>query len=56
VHSYYLQASSALVARTDYGRRLPVAAAKDQVIGLQFHPEKSGETGLTLLQNFVSYY
>jgi len=58
VHSYYADpdAASAVVASTDYGVTFPAVVADDSgtVFGTQFHPEKSGETGLTILRNFVA--
>jgi len=57
VHSYYAQPddAAATVATTDYGVEFPSVVADDSgtVFGTQFHPEKSGETGLTILRNFV---
>ncbi|MFB6193999.1 MAG: imidazole glycerol phosphate synthase subunit HisH [Halobaculum sp.] len=59
VHSYYAvpDASEARVASTDYGDRFAAVVANDagNVFGTQFHPEKSGDTGLTILRNFVEY-
>ena len=59
VHSYYASPDdgSAVVATTDYGVDFPsiVADEAGNVFGTQFHPEKSGETGLRLLRNFVDY-
>lgn len=57
VHSYYAQPDDpdAVVATTDYGVEFPAVVANDAgtVFGTQFHPEKSGETGLRVLRNFV---
>lgn len=57
VHSYYAAPDDerACVASTDYGHMFPSIVATDDgtVFGTQFHPEKSGETGLRILQNFV---
>jgi len=57
VHSYYAvpEDDDAIVARTDYGVEFPAVVANDEgtVFGTQFHPEKSGETGLRILRNFV---
>jgi len=57
VHSYYAdpEDDAAVVARTDYGLAFPSVIANDAgtVFGTQFHPEKSGETGLRILENFV---
>lgn len=59
VHSYYAKPDdpSAVVATTDYGIDFPAVVANERgnVFGTQFHPEKSGETGLRILQNFVDY-
>lgn len=53
VHSYYLQTEADIVsATTYYGKEIQVAAQKDNVFALQFHPEKSGEVGLKILENF----
>ncbi|MFP8952021.1 imidazole glycerol phosphate synthase subunit HisH [Natrialbaceae archaeon A-arb3/5] len=57
VHSYYAvpDDENAAVATTDYEREFPSIVANDDgtVFGTQFHPEKSGETGLQILRNFV---
>ena len=55
VHSYYLNADdeSVVSAYTNYGERLGIAVEKDNVFAVQFHPEKSGDTGLTILKNFT---
>jgi len=56
VHSYYIQPEdkNIISAYTDYGGRIPVAIGKDNIHALQFHPEKSGEYGLKILENFIS--
>ena len=43
----------AAIALTDYGAPLTAAAARGNVMGCQFHPEKSGEIGMTILRNFA---
>ena len=57
VHSYYAvpDDDEAVVATTDYGEPFPSVVANEAgtVFGTQFHPEKSGETGLRILRNFV---
>jgi glutamine amidotransferase len=57
VHSYYPDPDddAAVVATTDYGVEFPAVVANESgtVMGTQFHPEKSGETGLRILRNFV---
>ncbi|MFB6160389.1 MAG: imidazole glycerol phosphate synthase subunit HisH [Haloferacaceae archaeon] len=59
VHSYYADPEDpgAVVATTEHGTRFPAVVANEagNVFGTQFHPEKSGETGLTVLRNFVEY-
>jgi glutamine amidotransferase len=59
VHSYYAdpEDDEAVVASTDYGIEFPAIVANEagNVFGTQFHPEKSGETGLRILRNFVDY-
>ncbi len=53
VHSYYLETKAPIVSATCfYGKEIQVAVQKDNVFGLQFHPEKSGDTGLKILKNF----
>jgi len=54
-HSYYARPEDreAIVATTNYGAEIPSIVASGSVIGVQFHPEKSGETGLRVLRNFV---
>jgi len=57
VHSYYAdpEDDDTVVATTDYGVEFPSIVANEagNVFGTQFHPEKSGETGLRILRNFV---
>lgn len=53
VHSYYAaDCGGALLATTDYGAPLTAAVADGNVMGCQFHPEKSGEAGLSILRAF----
>lgn len=53
VHSYYLETPVDVVsAYTTYGKRIAVAAQKDNIFATQFHPEKSGLVGLQILKNF----
>ena len=55
VHSYYPKPSddSVVAATTIHGIGFACAVARDNVVATQFHPEKSGEAGHQLLQNFV---
>lgn len=53
VHSYYATDCDAVVTATaEYGAELTAAAAKGSVMGCQFHPEKSGAVGLSILRAF----
>ncbi|MHC4707111.1 MAG: imidazole glycerol phosphate synthase subunit HisH [Planctomycetota bacterium] len=53
-HSFYADVADteAKIAHADYGFDLPAAVQKGNIYGTQFHPEKSGKTGLKVLQNF----
>ncbi|MDY6776090.1 MAG: imidazole glycerol phosphate synthase subunit HisH [Halobacteria archaeon] len=58
VHSYYADAGSgSTVASTEYGVEFSsvVSNERGNVVGTQFHPEKSGEVGLGILKGFVEY-
>lgn len=55
VHSYYLRAEEDIVtSTTEYGVTIHASVQKDNLMACQFHPEKSGETGLEILRNFVA--
>ncbi len=53
VHSYYarVEQTDDICAVTSYGTDIPAVVERNNILGLQFHPEKSGETGLTILNN-----
>jgi glutamine amidotransferase len=54
VHSYYCRAEKdVVVAYTEYGVEVPAIVESGNVLGTQFHPEKSGRAGLTILKNFL---
>ncbi|MEJ8548683.1 imidazole glycerol phosphate synthase subunit HisH [Brevibacillus borstelensis] len=55
VHSYHVRVSDqrVLLATTEYHQQVTAIVGLDQVYGMQFHPEKSGETGMRLLANFA---
>ncbi|MBQ3000215.1 MAG: imidazole glycerol phosphate synthase subunit HisH [Oscillospiraceae bacterium] len=54
VHSYYAaDCDSSVIATAEYGAELTAAVAEGNVLGCQFHPEKSGEVGLKILKAFV---
>jgi glutamine amidotransferase len=56
VHSYYLKAAEEKIvtAATEYGTVIHASVEKDNIFACQFHPEKSSETGLAILKNFIS--
>lgn len=57
VHSYHKSPVDTpdVIATADYGQPVPAVCGKDNVLGFQFHPEKSGRVGEQLLQNVVDY-
>jgi glutamine amidotransferase len=57
VHSFCLRATTVgdVLADTDYGGAFAAVVGRDNVIGTQFHPEKSQAVGLQLLQNFARW-
>ena len=53
VHSYYgANCEGSVIATSEYGANLTAAVARDNIFGCQFHPEKSGKTGLSILKAF----
>lgn len=53
VHSYFAtNCQDNIIATMEYGEKLTASVAKDNVLGCQFHPEKSGESGLNILRAF----
>jgi len=57
VHSYYAEAGERadVAGITDYGLRFTSAAARANIFAVQFHPEKSAQAGLKLLENFMAW-
>jgi glutamine amidotransferase len=57
VHSFYVAPAEddLVLATTDYGLNFASAIARDNVVAVQFHPEKSAEAGLQLLRNFLHW-
>lgn len=55
VHSYHVVCDEpeAVLATTDYGYEFVSAVQRDNIVATQFHPEKSGQAGLTILKNFL---
>lgn len=53
-HSYFPEPSdnAIIMTETDYGRPFASSVVKENLYGIQFHPEKSGEVGLKMLKNF----
>lgn len=56
VHSYHAQCAnpSDILAMTDYGGDIAAIVGRDNMVGVQFHPEKSQQAGLRILSNFIS--
>lgn len=57
VHSYHLRAADPVhvIARADYGGPVTALVGRDNVVGTQFHPEKSQALGLALIGNFLNW-
>ncbi|CAA9424305.1 MAG: Imidazole glycerol phosphate synthase amidotransferase subunit [uncultured Rubrobacteraceae bacterium] len=57
VHSYYPEPAEPgdLVGETEYGLRFCAAAGRENLVAVQFHPEKSSRAGLRLYENFLSW-
>ena len=54
VHSYYVPLLATTVATSNYGINYSTAIKKNNFIGVQFHPEKSGSQGEVVLKNFIN--
>jgi imidazole glycerol-phosphate synthase subunit HisH len=56
VHSYYVECEnkSDILCSSEYGIGFHSGISKDNIFGFQFHPEKSHDSGLTILKNFIS--
>ncbi|MFK8029134.1 MAG: imidazole glycerol phosphate synthase subunit HisH [Gammaproteobacteria bacterium] len=54
VHGYTADVNEYTIASSDYGYPFTAVAARDNFIGVQFHPERSGPVGAQLLRNFVA--
>lgn len=54
VHSFALEVGANTIASCNYGQDFSAAIAKDNFMGVQFHPEKSGAIGAKLLKNFLA--
>ncbi|MGA2021143.1 MAG: imidazole glycerol phosphate synthase subunit HisH [Candidatus Sulfotelmatobacter sp.] len=51
-HSFHAPIVSAMTGASEYGLRFAGAVEQDNIFGVQFHPEKSGDVGLSILKNF----
>lgn len=58
VHSYHAvcDKDENILMTCDYGYKFPCAIIKDNIVGVQFHPEKSHDFGMALLENFVKEF
>lgn len=57
-HSYYVDVKDIdqVIGVTEYDNKFASAVKNENVIGVQFHPEKSGKNGSLMLKNFINYY
>ncbi|TMV94979.1 imidazole glycerol phosphate synthase subunit HisH [Thioclava sp. BHET1] len=57
VHSYHFQVAESAhrLAHVDYGTEITAIVGRDNIVGMQFHPEKSQATGLRLIANFLGW-
>ncbi|MDZ7694667.1 MAG: imidazole glycerol phosphate synthase subunit HisH [Balneolaceae bacterium] len=55
VHSYYAPVNKYTLAECEYTCPFASVVGRDNYVGVQFHPEKSGDVGSMLLQNFLTY-
>ncbi|MBM5781901.1 MAG: imidazole glycerol phosphate synthase subunit HisH [Pelagibacterales bacterium] len=54
-YHFICQNENNVVAQVEYGTKINAIIAKENILGIQFHPEKSGEAGLKLLSNFLNW-
>jgi glutamine amidotransferase len=57
VHSFAMQCTDEkhVLATTEYGGQIAAIVGRDNLLGTQFHPEKSQATGISLLNNFLQW-
>ena len=54
-YHFICQNDNNVLGYVDYGAKINSVIAKDNIVGAQFHPEKSGEAGLKFLKNFLAW-
>lgn len=54
-YHFICQNENNVLAQLEYGSKLNAIVAKENILGIQFHPEKSGEAGLLILKNFLNW-
>ena len=54
-YHFICQNENNVMAQVEYGSKLNAIVAKENILGIQFHPEKSGEAGLLILKNFLNW-
>lgn len=54
-YHFICQNENNVLAHAEYGQKISAIVAKENIVGAQFHPEKSGEAGLKLLKNFLNW-
>jgi len=54
-YHFICQNENNVLAQVEYGSKLNAIIAKENILGIQFHPEKSGEAGLLILKNFLNW-
>lgn len=57
-HSYYVEVANDedVIATTDYGQTVPAIVTRNHIVGMQFHPEKSGTLGKRLLEKWIDFF
>jgi glutamine amidotransferase len=54
-YHFICQNENNVLAQVEYSSKLNAIVAKENILGIQFHPEKSGEAGLLILKNFLNW-
>lgn len=54
-YHFICQNENNVLAEVEYGAKINAVIAKENILGIQFHPEKSGEAGLKILKNFLNW-